>query len=221
MPNNINRTTTQGFSFQINSQGKSKLSSYQSTEIGPSDSLKHRQHDRDHDRFRDPFDSPRHRDQRSDGPGHSRHDCKTIDLFPRRPDYPGLDTKHGRQDCYQQAYKCNDANRLLELARAESELQLMPDIKAGDLLRQSYHAALACNDAQPLLGIAELENSKQLMPDIKAGDVLRQAYHTALKTNDSITLIDIAKFEEANNLMPDIKAGDILRQAQQMTFRPY
>ncbi len=211
---NIQSSTTQGIAFQVNSKGQKRVEVFQSLNIGSE--RKHDIKDRNHHSGID-FDRPN--DKHCPSHGVSRHGCDTVNLFPRRPHFPGLDTPFGRRECYDQARNCRDAYRYLELARVESEQQLMPDIKAGDLLRQAYHAGLDCKDAFQLFEVAALENEKQLMPDIKAGDVMRQAYHTALDSHDAEALIEIAQYEGKHNLMEDIKAGDILRQAQNMNLR--
>lgn len=203
----ISQQSVQSFSMHVNSQGQTSVHGYQSQSIEVG---KPREHRDDH-RHRD--NDQRYRDRGCPDLNHSRHNCSPLDLFPRQPHYPGLDTSHGRRSFFEDARKCGDAMRLLELARYEADQQMMPDIKAGDILREAYHTALGCRDAMPLVGIAELEIEKKLLPDIKAGDLLRESYHKAVGNKDAQALLEISKLENKHQLLPDIKAGDLLREA--------
>lgn len=207
---NISHQFTQGVQVRINSQTGPSVESYQSHRVKsrPDTQLHNNPEIINPTPFPNVPDRHQFRHISPLQPG-----CPPVGLFPRDPQFPGLDSLHGRQSFYKDARSCGDAARLLELARYEADNQLMPDVKAGDILREAYQAAQKCPDAMPLIGMARLENDKQLLPDIKAGDLLREGYQKALSSKDAYAILEATRLENEKQLMPDIKAGDMLREA--------
>lgn len=113
---------------------------------------------------------------------------------------------------YRESLARGDGYNLLRLAKIENEKELLPDVKAGDILYNAYLTAVKLKSAHLLLNIAQYENQAQLMPSLKAGDILYQAYLSARDRRDVRTLIKIAVYENKENLI-QAKAGDILYEA--------
>lgn len=208
----IKQQTIQSASFSLDSSGPSRVQSQsvQRTEIVSQPNHGPERQKRPQEAHL-PFD-PQAGGQYAGGQ-YASGQCGPVSLFPGDGPIPGMDSRPGRQSIYIDARNCANAERLLELAHFEADEQMMPEVKAGDILREAYHAALKCRNATTLVRVAELENAKQLMPDIKAGDVLREAYHKAIETKNPYAMMRAAQLENEAQLLPELKAGDMLREA--------
>ena len=112
---------------------------------------------------------------------------------------------------YREALASNDGYSLLRLAKIENDKQLLPEVKAGDILNNSYLIGVKYKYPDLLLNIAKYENQMRLM-SIKAGDILQEAYYFSRVRRDVRTMINIAIYENKENLIA-AKAGDILYEA--------
>jgi hypothetical protein len=115
------------------------------------------------------------------------------------------------------AYKTATSNAnaclLFSLAVIENNHNYMQEVKAGDMLDQSYRWAVQQNRGDLLLEIAQYENSATIMQE-RAGNILNAAYSIAMRQRNASLLFDIAKYENKAQ-MSDLKAGDVLANAYQ------
>lgn len=118
---------------------------------------------------------------------------------------------------YRQALSYGDGHMILHLAKTENEQQLLPDIKAGDMLYNAYRIGMQRVDPRLLLDIAKYEQSASLMT-LKAGDILVDSHQAAEKRQDARALFELAKYENSAQLMT-AKAGDILQQSYDVALR--
>lgn len=114
---------------------------------------------------------------------------------------------------YRNALSRNNGYELLRLSKVENEKQLLPDVKAGDILYNAYQIAFVNKDPNLLLNISKYENKENLLT-MKAGDILQDAYDSSRIRRDARSMMDIAVYENSNNIMIG-KAGDILYEAYQ------
>lgn len=115
---------------------------------------------------------------------------------------------------YRNALSRNNGYELLRLSKTENDRQLLPDVKAGDILYNSYQVGFMYKDPNLLLGVAKYEAKENLMT-MKAGDILQDACDASRIRRDARSMMEIAKFENTENIM-DAKAGDILYEAYTM-----
>ena len=69
----------------------------------------------------------------------------------------------------------SDPNLLLNIAKYESNNNLMPGIVAGDILSDAYSSAKSRGDYRTLYKIANFEAEKNLMPYTSADTIRREA----------------------------------------------
>lgn len=112
---------------------------------------------------------------------------------------------------YRNALSRNDGYELLKLAKVENDKQLLPDVKAGDILYNSYQVGFMYKDPNLLLNVAKYENNENIMT-MKAGDILQDAYDASRIRRDARSMMEIAKYENSENILT-AKAGDILYEA--------
>lgn len=119
-----------------------------------------------------------------------------------------LPTVEEMKFAYREAMARSDGYGLLRLAKIENDNQLLPDVKAGDILYNAYLIGL--NRSPSLLfKIAKYENEVRIIENKKAGDILQEAYNFSRIRRDVRTMLEIALYENKENLMA-AKAGDIL-----------
>lgn len=112
---------------------------------------------------------------------------------------------------YQSALRNNNGYMLMKLAKIENERQLLPEVKAGDMLYNSYQVAFSHRDSNLLYHIAKYENDSNLLT-LKAGDIMQDAFDSSKIRRDARTMFNIATYENNANIML-AKAGDILYEA--------
>lgn len=105
-----------------------------------------------------------------------------------------------------------DGYALLWLAKVENENQFLPDVKAADILQESYRIGLRNQDPALLYNIGTYENFVGIIEDLKAGDILYEAYRAAIIKKSAVILFKIAAYENDSKVM-DAKAGDMLYEA--------
>jgi hypothetical protein len=117
------------------------------------------------------------------------------------------------RDAYNLALSGKDACLLYGLAVVENNANYLADVKAGDMLAQSYQWAVQQNMAQLLFAIAQFENSAKIMQQ-QAGNILHASYTMAVSQQNARLLFEIARWENKVQLI-DAKAGDVLMNAYQ------
>ncbi|HRH43108.1 MAG TPA: hypothetical protein PKY82_15870 [Pyrinomonadaceae bacterium] len=113
---------------------------------------------------------------------------------------------------YREALARNDGYSLLRLAKIENENQLLPEVKAGDILYNAYLIGIKHRSPDLLFNIAKYENEVGLIETKKAGDILQEAYNFSRFRRDAKTMMNISIYENNEHLMTT-KAGDILYEA--------
>lgn len=153
--------------------------------------------------------------------GHSRPNFN----FPFPDNYPPIyddpfswnkpepSTQDEMRFAYRNALSRNNGYELLRLSKVENEKQLLPEVKAGDMLYNSYQIGYLNKDPNLLLNVAKYENKENLLT-MKAGDILKDAYDSAKIRSDARSMMEIAVYENSNDIMTS-KAGDILFDAYQ------
>lgn len=113
---------------------------------------------------------------------------------------------------YREALARNDGYSLLRLAKIENKNQLLPEVKAGDVLYNAYLIGIKYRSPDLLFNIAKYENEAEIIKTKKAGDILYEAYNFSRFRRDAKTMMNIAIYENNEQLMT-AKAGDILYEA--------
>lgn len=99
-----------------------------------------------------------------------------------RPSFPFFDqdnrhelhSPESRHNCYQDARNRVDGYRLLMLAEIENGQQLLPNVKAGNILKEAYRTALKQQDPGALMRIAEYPGTDSLLKS--RGEIMQEAY---------------------------------------------
>lgn len=77
---------------------------------------------------------------------------------------------------YRNALSRNNGYELLRLSKVENEKQLLPDVKAGDILYNAYQTAKSNRDISTMLKIADYEGNFDIMT-ISASQIRSEAYN--------------------------------------------
>jgi hypothetical protein len=69
----------------------------------------------------------------------------------------------------------NDSKALFDIAKIQYEKNIIPNISAGDILREAYETALSEMDSDTLYDIGNFDASKNLLSDVSSEHIFKMA----------------------------------------------
>ncbi|MFN4152288.1 MAG: hypothetical protein ACK4IX_15205, partial [Candidatus Sericytochromatia bacterium] len=79
------------------------------------------------------------------------------------------------QDALSAARDRSDARSMFELARFENDNNLMPYVKAGDVMYEAYQTAVSNRDSRLIYDMASYEGYQNIMPGIGPDSMRNEA----------------------------------------------